>query len=74
MTTYKRLLSCFDIPGGVILGLFSLAVISLSCYAIITAKPFPDSIRDIYLGVVTAFAATNIAKHYKESKQNVSKK
>lgn len=73
MTTYKRILSLFDIPGGSILGLYSLAVIALSCYSVITSKAFPSEIRDMYLGIITAFAATNIAKHYKESKQNESK-
>lgn len=73
MTIYKRILSAFDIPGGSILGLFSLAIVSLSCYSVVSARPFPSEIRDMYLGVITAFAATNIAKHYKEVKQNDAK-
>lgn len=61
----KRILSTLDIPGGSILGLFSLCAIALSCYAVVAGKPFPSEIRDIYIAVVTAFAATNVAKHYK---------
>lgn len=67
---WNKVQTALDIRGGAILGLFSLAMVSLCCFAVVTGKPFPSQIRDIYLGVISAFAATNIAKHYKEAKLN----
>lgn len=65
---YQRLLSLLDIPGGVILGLFSLEMLALIAFCIVTNRPFPDAVRDVYLGVVAGFSATNVAKHYAASK------
>lgn len=60
----ERIFSLFDIKGGVIIGLFSLEVLALIPYCIITGREFPLYVRDIYLGVIAAFAGTNIARHF----------
>lgn len=53
-----------DVPGGVIVGLFSIgAVISIN-YALWTGKTISAEYSKIYLGVITAYAATNISKHH----------
>lgn len=63
-----RVLEIFNIKGGVILGLFSIEMLALIPYYAVTHTPFPATVRDIYLGVIAAFAATNVAKHYAVSK------
>jgi hypothetical protein len=63
-----RILDLFDIKGGVILGLFSLEILAMIPYYAVNGVPFPATLRDLYLGVVAAFAATNVAKQYTASK------
>lgn len=63
-----RILSLFDIRGGVIIGLFSIEILALIPYYAVTGAAFPATVRDIYLGVIAAFAATNVAKHYNATK------
>lgn len=60
----ERTMEIFNIKGGVILGLFSLEILAMIPYHALTKTPFPEPVRDIYLGVIAAFAATNVAKHY----------
>lgn len=68
----ERFLGLFDIRGGVILGLFSLEMLALIAYCIVTNHPFPETVRDVYLGVVAGFSATNVAKQYAISKNGGS--
>lgn len=63
-----RVLDLFDIKGGVILGLFSLEILAMIPYYAVQQVPFPATLRDLYLGVVAAFAATNVAKQYTATK------
>jgi hypothetical protein len=63
-----RLTSFFDIKGGVILGLFSLEILAMIPYYALSGTPFPNALRDVYLGVVAAFAASNVAKQYAGTK------
>lgn len=69
----ERILALFDIRGGVILGLFSLEILAMIPFYAVTNVPFPATVRDIYLGVIAAFAATNVAKHYSTTKNGGSK-
>lgn len=64
----ERILSLFDIRGGVIVGLFSLEVLAMIPYYAVTGQVFPATVRDVYLGVIAAFATTNVAKQYAASK------
>lgn len=64
----KRGLSLFDIPGGVVIGLFSLEILAMIPWCLLNHTPFPATVRDVYLGVIAAFATTNVAKHYAASK------
>lgn len=64
----ERVFDLLNLKGGVILGLFSLEMLAMIPYHAVTHTPFPEPVRDIYLGVIAAFAATNVAKHYASTK------
>lgn len=59
-----QVLNYFDIPGGVVLGLFSLEMLAIIAYYACEGKALPGTVRDVYGIVVGAFAATNVAKYY----------
>ena len=58
----------FDIRGGAIVGLFSFLMLAVIPWCLLSDVPFPATVRDVYLGVIAAFAGTNVAKHYAASK------
>lgn len=62
MKLYLKILSLFDLPGGTVLGLFSLEILAVIAYCAITGKPLSPIHRDIYLGVIGCFAANKTAK------------
>jgi hypothetical protein len=69
MKLYQKILVAFDLPGGTVLGLFSLETLAILAYCAVTGKPFSPIHRDIYLGVIGCFAANKTAKVIKgESK------
>ena len=69
-----QVLNYFDIPGGVVLGLFSLEMLAIIAYYACEGKELPGAVRDVYGIVVGAFAATNVAKYYgKRSTTNETK-
>lgn len=70
----KRILSLFDIPGGVVIGLFSLMMLAIIPWCILNHVDLPATVRDVYLGVITAFAGTNVAKHIATMKNGGSEK
>lgn len=49
------LLSFFDLPSGSIMGLFTFMVISLSCFCIVSGRPFPATIASIYSVAVSGY-------------------
>jgi hypothetical protein len=61
---WVSVLEYLNIPGGVVLGLFSLEMLAIISYYAVKGINLPSTVRDVYLGVVTAFAASNIAKYY----------
>lgn len=65
MNLYQRFLAIFDLPGGTVVGLFSIEMIALIAYCAITGKTISPIHRDIYLGVVSAFALNKTAKVFK---------
>jgi hypothetical protein len=62
MKLYQKFLAVFDLPGGTVVGLFSIEMIVLIAYCAITGKPLSPIHRDIYLGVVGYFAVHKTAK------------
>lgn len=62
MKLYLKILSYFDLPGGTVLGLFSLEILAVIAYSTATGTALSPIHRDIYLGVVAAFAANKTAK------------
>jgi hypothetical protein len=68
----RRLLALADIPGGVVAGLFSLELLAVIPWCLLNGVAIPATLRDIYLGVIGAFATTNVARHYMNSKNGGS--
>lgn len=68
MKLYKTICRLLDLPGGTVLGLFSLEILGVIAYCAITGKTLSPIHRDIYLGVVAAFAANKTAKVIRETK------
>lgn len=62
MKLYQKILTYFDLPGGTVVGLFSLEILAILAYCAITGKPLSPIHRDIYLGVIGCFAANKTAK------------
>lgn len=62
MNLYQKFLSIFDLPGGTVVGLFSLEILAVIAYCAITGKTLSPIHRDIYLGVIGCFAANKTAK------------
>lgn len=59
-----QFLEYFNVPGGTIMGLFSLEMLAIIAYYACEGKNLPSTVRDVYVTVVGAFAASNIAKYY----------
>lgn len=57
-------LEYLNIPGGVVMGLFSLEMLAIIAYYACKGTNLPSTVRDVYVTVVGAFAASNIAKYY----------
>ena len=57
-------LEYLNVPGGTIMGLFSLEMLAIIAYYACKGAELPATVRDVYLGVIGAFAASNIAKYY----------
>lgn len=70
---FDAFLKYFDVPGGVILGLFSLEMLAIIAYYACEHKELPATVRDIYLGVVSAFAVHKTASVFKRSQPNETK-
>lgn len=62
---YDKFLTYFDLPGGTVVGLFSLEILAVIAYCAITGKTLSPIHRDIYLGVISAFALNKTAKVFK---------
>jgi len=61
---WVRFLEYFNIPGGAVMGLFSLEMLAIIAYYACEGRNLPSTVRDVYVTVVGAFAASNIAKYY----------
>lgn len=68
MKLYQRFLAVFDLPGGTVVGLFSLEILAVIAYCATSGTPLSPIHRDIYLGVIAAFAANKTAKIIKGAK------
>lgn len=51
-----------DISGGAIIGIFSLEMLAIIAYSMVSLHPIPTVVRDIYLSVLGAFAVHATAK------------
>lgn len=62
MKLYNRICDILNLPGGTVLGLFSLEMLAIIAYYAVQGKDLPVTVRDVYLGVVAAFAVNATAK------------
>lgn len=62
-----------DIQGGAILGLFSLEMLAIIAYYACKGTNLPPTVRDVYLGVVSAFALHKTASVFKKDDKNETK-
>ena len=58
MERLKKLIEFFDLPGGSLMGLYTLVMIVFSVYLTIHAKEFPSSVVSVYQFVVMTFAGS----------------
>ncbi len=63
-----RALEVFNLKGGVIMGIYSLAMIVLSFYSVKTGKPIDGSVAAMYSTAALAFAGSKAHKNWLESK------
>jgi hypothetical protein len=62
-----------DIRGGAILGLFSLEMLAIIAYYACKGTNLPPTVRDVYIAVVSAFAAHKTASVFKRGTTNETK-
>lgn len=70
---WRRIHKFFDIKSGTIIGLFSLEMLAIIAYYATTNQNLPITVRDVYLGVITAFTGNSIAKVIKGVKEDATK-
>ena len=68
-----RILGIFDIPGDIIVGIWSLAILAGCMYSIITTKQVSMPIATIFSVVITNFGAHRVAKIWKGTDKPVDK-
>ncbi|MEM2915659.1 MAG: hypothetical protein QXH91_09735 [Candidatus Bathyarchaeia archaeon] len=61
---WKKILDVLDLPGGAILGVYSVVMIGMTIYCCIKGQSLPDGAVQAYSVVVGAFALTNISEHH----------
>ena len=64
-TKFVDLLKKLDVPGGVWMTLFSLAVLAICIHAYISGKNIPTEIVTVYGLVLGAFATSKTIQHFK---------
>ncbi len=63
-----KVLEVFNLKGGVIMGIYSLAMIALSFYSVKTGKPIDGSVAAMYSTAALAFAGSKAHSNWLESK------
>jgi hypothetical protein len=61
-SSVKHFFELCDIPGGAILGLWSLAMLVLAICAWHTGRDIPPNVKEIFNWILTAFAASKTLK------------
>lgn len=58
----QNFIELFDIPGGAILGLWSLVVLGMSIASFVYQREIPNNVKEIFNWILTAFAASKTLK------------
>lgn len=59
---WRRVQRFLDIKAGTIIGLFSLEMLAIIAFYAVKGHNLPTTVRDVYLGVITAFTGHTIAQ------------
>lgn len=70
---WRRVQKFLDIKAGTIIGLFSLEMLAIIAYYACNNQNLPTTVRDVYLGVITAFTGSTIARVVKGTKDDEDK-
>ncbi len=70
---WRRVQKFLDIKAGTIIGLFSLEMLAIIAYYATANQNLPTTVRDVYLGVITAFTGHTIARVCKGDKDDDTK-
>lgn len=70
---WLRLQKFLDVRGGAILGLFSLEMLAIIAFYACKGHDLPSTVRDVYLGVLSAFSVHATAKIIKGVKEDEPK-
>ena len=58
----KSFIELWDIPGGSILGLFSVVMLGLCIASFVLQREIPNNVKEIFNWILTAFAASKTLK------------
>lgn len=70
---WRRVQKFLDIKAGTIIGLFSLEMLAIIAYYATKGHNLPTTVRDVYLGVITAFTTHTVATVIKGVKDDEAK-
>lgn len=70
---WRRIQKFVDIKSGTVVGLFSLEMLAIIAYYATAGQNLPTTVRDVYLGVITAFTGHTIARVVKGVKDDETK-
>lgn len=64
-----KLWKLFDIPGGSLMGLFTLCIIAICLHAYLASKDVPAGVQAIYMFVMGLYGGTRTANKYIDGKK-----
>lgn len=68
----RKVWEALDIPGGALMGIFTMCIIALSCHAYLAGKDIPAGVQAIYMFVMGLYGGTKTANKYIERKDGTS--
>lgn len=58
----KSFIELWDIPGGAILGLWSMVILGMAIASFVLQREIPGNVKEIFNWILTAFAASKTIK------------
>lgn len=66
----NKLWAALDIPGGTLMSIFTVCIISLSCHAYLAGKDIPSGVQAVYMFIMGLYGGTKTANKFIEKKGN----